>query len=63
VSILIAAIVAFTIASLGAFAIDRARARRVADRARIVRLNSAPRGDAYTGPIYNRHGRALGESI
>lgn len=57
---LLGAFVAFSIATIGVAHIDSrdaARARLIA-RARPI----AEIGTPYTGPLYNRHGREIGES-
>jgi hypothetical protein len=57
----ISAFVAFALTGAGAFAIDLARAKRARLIARARPI--AEIGTPYTGPLYNRHGRPIGESF
>ncbi len=60
--LVIAALVAFALTATGVVLLDSRAAAR-ADRIARLRARALPIGTPYTGPIYNRHGRAIGESF
>lgn len=57
---LVAAFIAFAIVAVGVVILD---SRDAARRDRIARIRPRPEiGTPYSGPLYNRHGREIGES-
>lgn len=60
--LIIAALVAFALTAFGAVILDSREAAR-AERVARLRARALPIGTPYTGPLYNRHGREIGESF